>query len=167
MLVIGIRWYDCHLYLTQDLLLSCWLEAPPPGRGTKQTTPTLPSTQPSTPVTFRYWEPAQLCCSHTLDLQVYWEWTFHFGQSDWLVSTLQSNANWNLKLASCHTKQFACVFDLVHMERSLKREDDICQWLYFLSYTMHCWWCLVQGDEKRIYEYVVRHFLACCSQVCI
>ena len=26
--------------------------------------------------------------------------------------------------------------------------------------------CLLQGNEKRIYELVVRHFLACCSKVC-
>ena len=34
-----------------------------------------------------------------------------------------------------------------------------------IVFNKECSMINVQGNEQRIYEYVVRHFLACCSQV--
>lgn len=40
----------------------------------------------------------------------------------------------------------------------------ITQFLAYKMFLSDIWCCIVQGNEKVIYEFVVRHFLACCSK---
>lgn len=39
----------------------------------------------------------------------------------------------------------------------------ICCIIYLYVY-VNIYFLLVQGNEKRLYEFIVRHFLACCSK---
>lgn len=49
----------------------------------------------------------------------------------------------------------------VHEIKSSRNENCYCCAVVF------CLFCCVQGNDKKVYELVVRHFLACCSQVCV